>query len=73
MRENYNDGGIDDVEDIAGDSIDYDQVKLEQQKAILDVQEDVMNDLTYAVDNYVAIMYNNKWHPGKVTEFIKIA
>ena len=37
MRENYNDGGIDDVEDIAGDSIDYDQVKLEQQKAILDV------------------------------------
>ena len=32
-----------------------------------------MNDLTYAVDNYVAIMYNNKWHPGKVTEFIKIA
>ena len=37
MRENYNDSGIDDVEDIAGDSIDHDQVQLEQQKAILDV------------------------------------
>ena len=32
-----------------------------------------MNDLTYAVDDCVAIAYNNKWYPGKVTEVIKIA
>ena len=32
--------------------------------------EDVMNDLTYAVDDYVAIMYSNKWYPCKVTEVI---
>ena len=64
---------IDKVEDIAGDSVDHDQVQLEQQKTILDVLEDVMNDLTYAVDDCVAIAYNNKWYPGKVTEVIKIA
>ena len=40
----------------------------EQQKTILDVLEGVMNDLTYAVDAFVAIMYNNKCYPGKVTE-----
>ena len=61
------------VEDIAGDSIDCDQAQLEKQKTILDVLEDIMNDLTYAVDDYVAIAYKNKWYPGKVTEVIKIA
>ena len=64
---------IDEVEDIAGNSIDHDQVQLEKRKAILDVFEDVMNDLTYAIDDYVAIMYNSKWYPGKVPEVIKIA
>ena len=64
---------IDEVEDIAEDSIDNDQAQLEQQKTILDVLEDVMNDLTYAVDDYVAIAYSNKWYLGKVTEVIKIA
>ena len=64
---------IDEVEDIAGNSIDHDQVQLEQQKTILDVLEGVMNDLTYAVDNYVAIVYKNKWYPGKVTEVIQTA
>ena len=32
-----------------------------------------MNDLTYAVDAFVAIMYNNKCYPGKVTDVIRIA
>ena len=64
---------IDEVEDIAGNSIDHDQVQLEQQKTILDVLEGVMDDLTYAVDNYVAIVYKNKWYPGKVTEVIQTA
>ena len=64
---------IDEVENIAGNSIDHDQVQLEQQKTILDVLEGVMNDLTYAVDNYVAIVYKNKWYPGKVTEVIQTA
>ena len=64
---------IDEVDDTAGNSIDHDQVQLEKQKTILDVLEDVMNDLTYAVDDCVAIAYNNKWYPGKVTEVIKIA
>ena len=41
----------------------------EQQKTILDVLEGVMN----AVDAFVAIMYNNKCYPGKVTEVIRIA
>ena len=40
---------IDEVDDTAGNSIDHDQVQLEKQKTILDVLEDVMNDLTYAV------------------------
>ena len=64
---------IDEVKDIAGDGIDRDQAQLEQQKTILDVLEVVINDLTYAVDDYVAIVYSNKWYPGKVTEVIKIA
>ena len=64
---------IDKVEDIGGDSVDHDQVQLEQQKTIPDVLEDVMNDLTYAVDDYVAIVRSNKLHPGKVTEVKKIA
>ena len=64
---------IDKVEDIAGDSVDHDQVQLEQQKTILDVLEDVMNDLTYAADYYVAIVRKNKLHRGKVTEVKKIA
>ena len=64
---------IDKVEDIAGDRVDHDQVQLEQQKTIPDVLEDVMNDLTYAVDDYVAIVRSNKLHPGKVTEVKKIA
>ena len=63
---------IDEVEDIAGDSIDHDQAQLEQQKTILDVLEDVINDLTYAVEDYVPTLYNNKWYPGKVTEVIKM-
>ena len=51
---------IDEVKDIAGDGIDRDQAQLEQQKTILDVLEVVINDLTYAVDDYVAIVYDNK-------------
>lgn len=64
---------IDEVEDSAGDNTDNHQEQFEQQETIFHLLEGVMNDLTYAIDNYVAIMYNNKWYPGKATEVIKIA
>ena len=50
---------IDEVEDIAEDSIDNDQVEFEQQKTILEVLEDVMNDQIYAGDDFVPIVYRN--------------
>ena len=64
----------DDVEDIAGNNnIDHDQVLFELQKTVLDILEDIMNVQTYADDNFLAIMYNNKWYPDKEIEVRRIA
>ena len=64
----------DDVEDIAGNNnTDHDQVLFELQKTILDILEDIMNVQTYADDNFLAIMYNNKWYPDKEIVVRRIA